>query len=152
MEPFGSADSGMPAGRKTLVVVVHGLGGSAHRMRDVIAAARAAYDPGSVVYAPDLPHARWLSGARAGSIIETLLDGIDAQVASHAPDRIVLVGHSGGATLAPASPAEPPRPPEPSSLVLDSPVRSGQSVPPPAGAAPRIFNSNPSTHPMVRPR
>ncbi|MCJ2135520.1 alpha/beta hydrolase [Methylobacterium sp. J-026] len=88
-----------PAAR-TLVVVVHGLGSSAHRLRDVIAAARIAYGPDTQIFAPDLPHGSWLSGARAGAIIGLLLDGIDEQVRLREPDRIVLVGHSVGATLA----------------------------------------------------
>lgn len=90
----------VPPGARTLVVVVHGLGGSAHRLRDVIGAVHAAYGPDTDVFAPDLPHGRWLSGARAGAIIGLLLDGIDERVRLREPDRIVLVGHSVGATLA----------------------------------------------------
>jgi len=96
-----SVDSArVPAAARTLVVVVHGLGSSAHRLRDVIGAARAAYGADTDVFAPDLPHGSWLSGARASAIIGLLLDGIDERVRLRAPDRIVLVGHSVGATLA----------------------------------------------------
>jgi pimeloyl-ACP methyl ester carboxylesterase len=90
----------VPTNARTLVVVIHGLGGSAYRLRDVIGAARIAYGPDTDVLAPDLPHGNWLSGARAGAIIGHLLDGIDERVRLREPDRIVLVGHSVGATLA----------------------------------------------------
>lgn len=100
MEPTGPEEPQMAAGRKTLVVVIHGLGGSARRMGDVIDAVRTAYGTQTEVYAPDLPHGRKLSGTPATEIIAELLAGIDARDDAIRPERIVLVGHSVGATLA----------------------------------------------------
>ncbi|WP_375456779.1 hypothetical protein [uncultured Methylobacterium sp.] len=84
----------------TLVVVVHGLGVLPHRMEDVRAAACEAYGPGTVVRVPEMPYARWLSGTRATRIVADLLSEIDRWVQEAAPTRIVLVGHSVGATIA----------------------------------------------------
>ncbi|GJD84953.1 esterase/lipase family protein [Methylobacterium haplocladii] len=89
-----------PQGRKVLVVVLHGLFAFPSAMEDIRRAAIEAYGPETVVHVPEMPYAHRTSGARATRIVSDLLSDIDRWVADAKPDKIVLLGHSVGATLA----------------------------------------------------
>ena len=90
----------------TLVVVVHGLGGSPEAMCGVIAAAHATL--GQIdVFVPRMPYAGWglLTHARPADAVSLVLDGIDARWRQRVEQlgkgyaRIFLIGHSIGGLI-----------------------------------------------------
>jgi pimeloyl-ACP methyl ester carboxylesterase len=88
-----------PAG-KTLAVVLHGWGNDAEAMDDVCSTIRKAYGKKVYICAPTLAHSKYFASIRATEIVLQTLDLIDKHVADDPSiERIVLVGHSFGATI-----------------------------------------------------
>lgn len=102
IEGFQPSGKGPDEGR-TLLVVLHGVGGSPLKMRDVIQAVQEAYgaEPGLDFYVPLLPYSKSLSFTPAVDIVRQLLAGMDAiNNNSNRYSRLVFVGHSLGAVFA----------------------------------------------------
>jgi pimeloyl-ACP methyl ester carboxylesterase len=84
-----------------LVVILHSWHRGPEVMSDVSEAVREAYDGRVEICAPKLPHSRFLGSVRAAEIVRQTVEIVDGCVArNRSITRIVLIGHSFGATLA----------------------------------------------------
>ena len=96
----GIGSSGLVFG-KTLAVVLHGWGRGPRSMDEVCILVREAYGPTVRVHAPVLPYSRRFHSVRATAVVLHVLESIDQLIAEEGSfDRIVLMGHSLGATIA----------------------------------------------------
>ncbi|MFS8049196.1 esterase/lipase family protein [Rhizobium sp. BR 314] len=86
--------------RKALFVVLHGWHSSPARLRDIKSTIEQSVAGEKVVLTPPLPYQALFSFKRAAAIVRDIIELIDAQVAEHGFDDIVLVGHSFGAVVA----------------------------------------------------
>jgi pimeloyl-ACP methyl ester carboxylesterase len=86
---------------KTLAVVLHGWGQGSRSMNEVCALVREAYGADTRVHARLLSYARHFHSVRAVGVVLNVLGFIDQLIAQEGPfNKIVLVGHSLGATIA----------------------------------------------------
>ncbi|WP_171026478.1 alpha/beta hydrolase [Mesorhizobium comanense] len=103
--PVEGFTRGFGAGAPVLVVILHGWRSTPQGMADVVQASREALGEAGNrrvdTYVPKLAYHRALGTRRAVDIVLDILRDIDALVAEEpAYERIVLTGHSMGATIA----------------------------------------------------
>lgn len=85
---------------KTLAVVLHGWKLGPNSMEDVKKTVKETYGSDVSICAPRLAYADRFKSVRATWMVKDTLRAIDECVAVHQPQRIVLIGHSFGATVA----------------------------------------------------
>ncbi|QKD02649.1 alpha/beta fold hydrolase [Mesorhizobium loti] len=96
----GTGAAGQPA---ILAIILHGWGSTAQAMGDVAEATREAWKDTHCVdtFVPLLAYHRQLRSARAVDVVAKILKDIDELVQIKSPyERIILIGHSLGATIA----------------------------------------------------